>query len=58
MEQNQRQILARALLGQGAAGSAADKMKMYPVWQQQFAEGLTDKQFNEWLAQQQMQGQM
>ena len=45
-------------MGMMAGGSttqdAADSMKYYPVWQQEYADGATQLQFQEWL--QQMKG--
>lgn len=42
-------------MGMMAGGSttqdAADSMKYYPVWQQEYADGTTDLQFQEWLQQ-------
>jgi len=31
---------------------AADALKYYPVWQQQFSDGTTQLQFRDWLQQQ------
>lgn len=30
---------------------AADSLKYYPVWQQEYANGTTDLQFRDWLQQ-------
>ncbi len=36
-------------LGSGLAKGVADLKKLYPAWQQQFIEGQTQLQFQEWL---------
>ena len=41
-------------MGGQTSGEAAEALKYYPVWQQQFGDGVTELQFREWL--QQMQG--
>lgn len=30
---------------------AADSLKYYPIWQQEYADGTTDMQFQDWLKQ-------
>ncbi len=45
----------RELLGQGLAGGAADMTMMHPIWLQEYAEGMTQLQFADWLKQKQMQ---
>ncbi len=43
-----------ALMAQGdntTTQDAADSLKYYPVWQQEYAEGTTDLQFRDWLKQ-------
>ena len=43
-------------MGTGMAQSAAELMQMRPIWEEQYANGQTTLQFNEWLRlQQQMQ---
>jgi hypothetical protein len=43
-----------ALMAQGTTTQdAADALKYYPVWQQEFADGNTQLQFRDWLQQQQ-----
>lgn len=53
MDSNYQQLLARALLGNGMAGQAADISKLQPIHQQLKTEanmqGLPFPEFNEWL---------
>ena len=57
---DQRQMLAKALLGGGMAGKAADVQQLQPIYQQQMAEAQMNGQppipFEQW-AQQFMQQQ-
>lgn len=51
-----KEMLARALLGGGMAGQAADTQQLYPIYQQQQIEAQTSGQpplppFEEWAAQ-------
>jgi len=52
MDDNQRQQIARQLLGQGTIGDAADLQKMYPIWQKANIEaqmqGMAFPSFQEW----------
>lgn len=54
-QKNYRQLLARALLGQGMAGQAADKTKLQAQWQQEYTnaqmQGMPFPQFEEWMKQ-------
>lgn len=56
MENNMQKMMARALLGQGMAGQAADKSKLQAQWQQQSMQaqmqGLPFPSFEEWMKQQ------
>ena len=53
MENNMQQMLAKALLGQGMAGQAADISKLQPIYQQQNMQaqmqGLPFPSFEEWM---------
>lgn len=53
--EDMKQMLARALLGSGMAGQAADTQKLYPMYQQAAQEAASQGQqippFEEWAAQ-------
>ena len=55
MEDDQRKLMARALLGQGMAGQTADLQKLMPIYQQQSMQaqvnGQPMPQFQEWAQQ-------
>ena len=56
MDDQAKQQMARALLGQGMAGQAADEMRMNPLqkqWQISTQTGETNLPFDQWLQQQQ-----
>lgn len=59
MDETKRQLLARALLGAGVAGQAADTSQLYPIYQQQQMEAQSSGQqlppFEQWAQQYQMQ---
>lgn len=38
--------------GSGLMQGVADIKKQYPIWQQQYMDGITTLQFNDWLKQQ------
>lgn len=61
MDDIKRQILARALLGRGALGAAADTQKLYPVYQKaQIEAQMSGEQlppFEQWVQMQQEQDQ-
>lgn len=57
MNPAERNATARALLGNGLAGQAADKQALYPQWQQYSMDAQMNGEpaigFEEWVMQQQ-----
>ena len=51
--------MMRPMLGSGMAGQAADKMTLYPQWQQEYIQAVSNGQdfppFEEWMKMKQMQ---
>lgn len=44
-------LMPNTMMAGSTTQDAADSMKYYPVWQQEYADGTTQLQFQEWLQQ-------